>query len=290
MIIRGRKGFTLIELLVVIGILALLAGILFPVLRRARASALQAVCLSNFRQMGAAMSLYLSDNDGYLVLAAHNPNPSATHETDKKWPQLIQPYLPERRLLRCPEDRSPAILPSAYFDEDLVDLRPAEYDYAMAQRTNVGYNYLALSPILETPASRFFAEARSESVFVDPVSQLVAVDSAWRLTNSGKPTGGGHYLVVPPCRFAQVGSIVIDTLKIPNGFRPFFAHKGWRRDQSGFREYGGAYPWHNGAMSTLFLDGHVKTMTASQISKGCDVQENLSGIIRDPESYLWADN
>lgn len=62
-----RQAFTLIELLVVIDILAILVGILFPALSRAKATTHKAVCLDNQKQIGIARQLYATDNDGHLV-------------------------------------------------------------------------------------------------------------------------------------------------------------------------------------------------------------------------------
>lgn len=59
---RRSPGFTLIELLTVIAIIGVLAGILIPIVSKARASADAARCISNLRQVGAANIAYANDN------------------------------------------------------------------------------------------------------------------------------------------------------------------------------------------------------------------------------------
>ncbi len=63
---RGLTAFTLIELLVVVGIISLMGTLLLPVLGKARAAAQSAACLSNLRQMGIGMTIYIAENKGRL--------------------------------------------------------------------------------------------------------------------------------------------------------------------------------------------------------------------------------
>jgi prepilin-type N-terminal cleavage/methylation domain-containing protein/prepilin-type processing-associated H-X9-DG protein len=106
-----RKAFTLIELLVVIAIIAILAAILFPVFAQAKASAKKTACLSNQRQLGIALTQYISDNDDQLFFFAHDVDLSRTNLSrpygatrENRWWNQIQPYVKSLDILKSPSD------------------------------------------------------------------------------------------------------------------------------------------------------------------------------------------
>jgi prepilin-type N-terminal cleavage/methylation domain-containing protein/prepilin-type processing-associated H-X9-DG protein len=100
-----KNGFTLIELLVVIAIISLLAGIIFPVFAQAKEKAKTATCLSNTKQVGTAILLYMQDYDEKYPTIDSYPNGNHGGATYAKdiflYTQIISPYVKSYQL-KCP--------------------------------------------------------------------------------------------------------------------------------------------------------------------------------------------
>lgn len=84
---KRNAAFTLIELLVVIAIIAILAAILFPVFAQAREKARQISCLSNCKQMGTALMMYVQDYDETLCMVWTGGPPA------RDWSVDLIPYI-----------------------------------------------------------------------------------------------------------------------------------------------------------------------------------------------------
>jgi prepilin-type processing-associated H-X9-DG protein len=75
-----RHSFTLIELLVVLAMIMILAGMLLPALTRAKATAQQIDCLSNYRQLQLCWLMYADDYQDVLP-----PNATTTGSGRETW-------------------------------------------------------------------------------------------------------------------------------------------------------------------------------------------------------------
>jgi prepilin-type N-terminal cleavage/methylation domain-containing protein/prepilin-type processing-associated H-X9-DG protein len=86
-----RRGFTLAELLVVLAAVAVLVGLILPVVSVIRRSALRSGCANNLRQVGAACLVYADEYDG--VLPAKGNFEDEDPVTSPAWFYRLPPYL-----------------------------------------------------------------------------------------------------------------------------------------------------------------------------------------------------
>jgi len=99
-------AFTLIELLVVISIIAILAGIALPVFGQVQIKGAQTKALSNAKQIGTALRLYATENNGqypsYTLGSNGKPSspPVIVGSSNAAFAQLIPDYVPNEEIAR----------------------------------------------------------------------------------------------------------------------------------------------------------------------------------------------
>ena len=96
-------GFSLTELIVTVLIVAALAGIGFPIVRKGLESSHKAGCLSNLRQIGLGLESYLQDNSQVMPMLE-----TGRRSRDEDIPVLentLDQYLETEEVFRCPADR-----------------------------------------------------------------------------------------------------------------------------------------------------------------------------------------
>jgi type II secretory pathway pseudopilin PulG len=285
---KKNLAFTFPELLVVFAVIAILASLLLPVFRYAKSAAYKTTCLSNFKQVQLATLLYVADWDDRMTPVNHQPSAPANSQNDRTWVQLTLPYARSFGIFNCPSDYG--VRPSAEttFDQDLVPGDTYSKYYSASTRVNAGYNYVYLAPVYLGLDRQWRSEPRSMSTVNSPSETLLYVDSVWGRTDDGTPFGGGSWLVVPPCRYLRLGNgRREDTFSLGGSAQVYTTSPGWKSDHDSPFVYGSAWPWHQGKMNLVRLDGSAKSISAEQLSAGCDVRENWQGSINDARAYIW---
>ena len=152
---RLRRAFTLIELLVVIAIIAILAGLLFPVFAQTKRAAKKTACLSNLKQAGAAISLYMADSDDVFPCALdasdkYAPNIWTTHpewkariEAMPMLQDVLLPYMKSKEVFHCPADSGAEYLDN-HFPEKIVAKSSMFGNYGSSYffRTEIAFKYM----------------------------------------------------------------------------------------------------------------------------------------------------
>lgn len=231
---RRRVGFTLIELLVVIAIIAILAGLLLPALSRAKRQGQQAVCMSNFRQIGLGTIMYIDSNEDVFPGTASR-NTYGFQLTDWiYWRTNTQLYPPveqspiavyigsvQSNLFRCPSDRD---------NSTRANMRDAHgpyfYSYSLTSYDIQNNRNLGMASIYRTTGGQAWFPFRMAYI-QRPSSKIMYTEenASARLDDSPVPNA----------------AIINDGRWVPTG------------DYITIR--------HNGRGNALFADGHVTAVT-----------------------------
>ncbi len=189
-------AFTLIELLVVIAIIAILAAILFPVFAQARAKARQAACLSNGKQIGTAMMMYVQDYDETYPVNNHTyapPGGSAKWiESHGGWIGHLQPYVKNVEVFKCPDAvrknsdiiRGPGGVAAGSFQAQFCHLGANEFIVRAVTPTN---------PVPNGPAVSQAAIGRSAELPLIADSLYVIFNEPPRLMNANYAGTGSAF-------------------------------------------------------------------------------------------------
>lgn len=236
---RGTSAFTLVELLVVITIIAILAAILFPVFARTREKARAVSCSNNLRQLGTAIKIYVSDNDGKLPYMMYY---NAYTGLYYRWVHAIYPNVNNRDVFSCisnPVTYESGDLPSRFPTPLLTDGLPLHSSYF----------YCFCLPRTQTILGLY--EGTDESIVKDSTNTIMLIDGwffagygdSWNVLMYWAPNAGAVEL-------ARWVNAELPTTYIPNNWTGRAIMDTMHR--------------HNDMMNACYFDGHVKAIKSAE--------------------------
>lgn len=259
------RAFTLIELLVVIGIIAILAALLLPVLNRGKEASYNTVCKSNLRQIGIAIQNYVVDSKEYPIYGytIHNDNPY--YNLSAFWYDEIQPYIASRPPTNLAPDSLAAPAARVYVCPSYARTIQISgvLNYSPPTAVSYGYNSLGSSGNandfkkftglsgtyrVPNPINGVDYQARRDTEVVKPSEMFAIADGPYGMTGE------------------QTNQAMIADSDLSLGLRNY-AHSGIPAADAGLgKDMNAAVARrHSGRWNVASCDVHVETKTTKQL-------------------------
>jgi len=265
---RKQLGFTLIELLVVIGIIAVLAAILFPVFAQAREKARSINCVSNEKQIGLALLQYVQDCDEILPLAQYQDVASNYHDIG----DILNPYIKngtassaslqefggKNGVWRCPS------FPSDQYNNYGVNDQLSPTQGELGPAASGGYQIQSVAAIGE-PAGKIYLLEKGAMYDAVGFPVFFSEEDAWAWNDAG--TTRTHFDPSGSCANPTTTDSHSNSRfdwDDPTGSGPSpqtLALPSHWVETSGSPRFR-----HQGMCNSLFCDGHVKAIRKGQMS------------------------
>jgi prepilin-type N-terminal cleavage/methylation domain-containing protein/prepilin-type processing-associated H-X9-DG protein len=232
-----REGFTLIELLVVIGIIAIIAGLLLPVLAKGREQGRAANCLNSLKQIGLGMQMYVDETEYY---------PPGHQAGVTQWDLCIGGYLGGKSDPLTPAARTQVFMcPSVRVQNNGVHLNfSANPD--VCKEINAGSSQLRATmlhrlseTIIAADAIQYLADGSVQAIFWG-VADNAGTSIYW---NNGNPADGGLPIQIG----SDTDAFLSDTDPAGSNFR--YRHGGTKANM-------------------IFGDGHAAPLAKGKVLNG----------------------
>lgn len=199
-----KSVFTLVELIVVITIIAILAGMLLPVLNQAREKARGIACLSSMKQLVLARQKYADDNESFMPGTVGGTNPFGGG-TGTYWHEFLSynKYIPTS-ILCCPQ-----VTPTKYMGHNKrafayggIDTKAADGDVGGSFVFKGQHTYISQKKVKEMSSYLLVGDTVTfNTTYTTSFGGRPVQFSQLRLTGSTVPDGLPHMRHSNRCNF-----------------------------------------------------------------------------------------